>query len=455
MFSDKIKTLMGKGEDIQDEIIVGRKSYEEAANLLKQFLSIRENYSTEEEMEEVNKLKNDCMKGVKGAKNQLISYLIKTLKKYKFEIEDMTLEETAEKIYKDSWGLSVIEDIYNDQEVDEIEINGINNIYSIRRGKEFQEAVKFDSEKQLLDLITRLFCDYCEVNQGNSKGRTVRADGTRVLATVPPFTSVITVTLRKHNTFRYSKEALNKVGTMEPRIYDMLALFNKGLLNILYSGPTNSGKSSQLRYFFRYSPPNIRTVLLEPRHELKLQEHYPDWNIIEFQEVPKQGLNLLKAFETALQVTPTRIVTGEILGGQEGPEAIKSSRRGHTGNASTLHTEAIEDAMEEIANILVEEGQSKNITMEQALRRACRAFDVVVQLHVPPGSGVKKVIAIGEPVYMDEQVKVINYVEWVPGDENYLQGCWKYENPLSERLIKKLQRNGIPLSRLKEAGLVW
>lgn len=455
MLGDKFKNLLGKKDEFLDEIIVGRKGYEEAAALLKQFLAIRENYSSEEEMEEVNKLKNDCMRGVKEAKKRLISYLIETLKRYKFEIKNMTLEEAAEKIYKESWGLSVIEDIYHDPEVDEIEINGINNIYSIRRGKENREPVKFDSEKQLLDLLTRLFCDYCEVNQGNPVGRTVRADGTRVLATVPPFTSFITVTLRKHNTFQYSKENLTQVGTMEPRIYDMLALFNEGLLNILYSGPTNAGKTSQLRYFARYSPPNIRTVLLEPRHELKLQEHYPDWNIIEFQEVPKLGLNLLIAFETALQVTPTRIITGEILGGKEGPEAIKSGRRGHTGNLSTLHTESIEDAMEEIANILVEEGPSKTITMDQALRRACRAFDVVVQIHVPPRSGVKKVIAIGEPVYVDGQVKVINYVEWVPGEEDYLQGYWKYENPLSERLIKKLQRNGISLSRLKEAGLVW
>ncbi|ABO49489.1 type II secretion system protein E [Desulforamulus reducens MI-1] len=446
--------LTKKQEQIT-EINVGLVSYEKAKDLIRQFIATPEHYENDNEKAKVKKLELESMKGEKKAKQELIDYLVETMIRYKFEIEGMILHEAAIEIYKETWGLGIIEDIYHDPEVDEVEVNGIHNIYSIRRGRYCRENVIFNSEQELMALMGRIFVDYCAVNEGNPVGRTVRVDGTRVLATVPPFTNTITLTMRKHNTFIYSKDTLTQVGTLDPRIYDALALFNRGLLNILYSGPTNGGKTTMLRHFFRYSPPDIRTVLLEPRHELKLQENYPEWNIIEFQELPQQRLTLLQAFETALQVTPVRIITGEILGGREGPEAIKSGNRGHTGNLSTIHAETVEDAILELTNILVEEGRSQSITKEQAMERVCRAFDVIVQIFVPPQSGVKKVVAVGEPKFVDGTVKVINYFEWQPSEEDFLKGYWQYPNPLSERLIKKLHRNGVPAEELKRVGLIW
>lgn len=447
--------FLSKKQEQIIEINVGQVPYEKAQDLIRQFIATPEHYENDEEKVKVKKLELDSMKGEKGAKSELIDYLVKTMFSYKFEVEGMTLQEAAAKIYKETWGLGAIEDIYHDPEVDEVEINGTQNIYSLRRGRPCRENVRFASEQELIALIGRIFIDYCAVNEGNPVGRTVRSDGTRVLATVPPFTNTITLTMRKHNTFTYSKETLNQVGTMEPRTYDILAEFNRGLLNILYSGPTNGGKTTMLRYFFKYSPPDIRTVLLEPRHELKLQENYPEWNIIEFQELPRQRLFLLQAFETALQVTPVRIITGEILGGREGPEAIKSGCRGHTGNLSTIHAETVEDAILELTNILVEEGRSQTITREQAMERVCRAFDIIVQIFVPPQTGVKKIVAVGEPKFVDGGVKVINYIEWVPSEEDFLKGYWRYPNPLSDRLIKKLHRNGIAIEGLKRAGIIW
>ncbi|WP_449241477.1 ATPase, T2SS/T4P/T4SS family [Desulfoscipio gibsoniae] len=444
-----------KGSSIAQEskITIGRIPYGEALSYVRDFLAERDHYTSEDELKQFETLKYECMRGVAERIPELINYIINVLTRYGIEVKGMSLQEAALNIYKDTWGLSVIEDIYNDPEVDEVEVNGINNIYSIKRGKSCRETVAFLNEEDLMAVIKRIFVDFGDVNEGRPVARTVRADGTRVLATVPRFTSTITLTLRKHKTFVYSKKTLEEVGTMEDRIYDMLALFNRGLVNILYSGPTNGGKTSMLRHFFRYSPPNIRTILLEPRHELCLQENYPDWNIVEFQELPQLNLYLKHAFETALQMTPVRIITGEILGDKEGPESIKSGTRGHSGNLTTLHTGSIKNSIKELTNILVEHGQ-QNVTREQAMERVCDAFDIIVQIYVSPTSGVKKVIAVGEPRFVNGDVEVINYVEWVPLDNDYLTGYWKYENPFSERLVTKLHRNGISIVELKRAGWI-
>lgn len=376
------------------------------------------------------------------------------LVKYNIDVDGMPPEKVAWEIYKTSWGQGPIEEIYNAHDSDEVEVVDENTVYTIRHGKYKKEDIGFNNREELWAVIKRQFGEIGDLTLSSPQVRTIRADGTRVFATSEPFTSSLTLTSRKHNTFKYSRESLEEVGTMEARIYDMLATFNRGLLNILYSGSTNTGKTSMLRHFFGYRTPDIRTVTIEPRFELKLKEHYPGWNIIEFQEVPQARLTMLDAFKAALQITPVSIIVGEILG-EEVPEAVKASLRGHSGNLSTFHAENIIETLDGLAMCLVEEGHSQQMNMDLALRRVSKAYDVIVGLFSPPTSGIKKVVHIAEPFYSNGEIQLNNLVVWEPDEEDYLKGKWIYPNPLSEKLVKKLHRNGISINELKERNLVW
>jgi pilus assembly protein CpaF len=424
-----------------------------ATNTIRELLSHPELFA-EEEREKIARLQKECTSGDRTSINEMCKLVANYLVQYNIDVDGMTPEEVAWDIYKSSWGQGPIEDIYNAHDSDEVEVVDENTVYTIRHGKYKKENVRFNNREELWAVIKRQIGEIGDLTLSSPQVRTIRADGTRVFATSEPFTSSLTLTSRKHNTFKYSRESLEEVGTMETRIYDMLAIFNRGLLNILYSGSTNTGKTSMLRHFFGYRSPDIRTVTIEPRFELKLKENYPGWNIIEFQEVPQARLTMLDAFKAALQITPVSIIVGEILG-EEVPEAVKASLRGHSGNLSTFHAENIIETLDGLAMCLVEEGHSQQMNMDLALRRVSKAYDVIVNLFSPPTSGIKKVVHIAEPFYSNGEIQLNDLVVWEPDEEDYLKGKWIYPNPISEKLVKKLHRNGISINELKERNLVW
>jgi pilus assembly protein CpaF len=78
----------------------------------------------------------DTMAGVPGIKHQLQFAILDLFNQYGIEIEGMTPEEAAYEIYKSSWGLGPIEELYDDPSINEIRVNGpdqvIVNQYIIR-----------------------------------------------------------------------------------------------------------------------------------------------------------------------------------------------------------------------------------------------------------------------------------------------------------------------------------
>lgn len=436
----------------EPEFRVGEKTLEEATALVRSLLSEPEIWS-EEERARIASLQKESKRGNAAAADDLRRLIAGLLDRFGVAVPGMDSRGVAWEIYKCSWGLDVLEELYLDPGVDEIEVNDYGEIFTIRRGRHVRENVRFASFEAYYAVIKRLFGELGDLTASTPRVRTERA-GARILATGPPFSSTYTLTIRKHGTFVYSRESLKAAGTMEDRIYDCLVLFNRGLLNMVYVGPTNAGKTSVLRHFFGFSPPDIRTVVIEPRFELNLRRNYPGRNIVEFQEVPGR-LTMLDAFETTLQITPTRIVVGEILGGREAHEAVKAGVRGHTGNLTTFHAEDAMEALEGIAAVLAEEGRSQRIDLDIIRRRVAKAFDVVVTIASPPNSGVKKVVQVAEPSYREGDFELRELARWEPaGEEDFLEGRWAYPNPISERLARKLFRNGIPYREMREACLL-
>lgn len=433
------------------DIKVGKKTLEEVTDIIRNLLAEPELY-TEQEKYEITRLEERCSRGCRKSIESLCNYIAGLLVKYGIHVEEKSPEEVAREIYRYTWGLGPVEDIYNDPEVDDVEIIGTDTVFTIRRGKYCCENIKFKDLQELYSLIKRQF-DMGDLTTASPRLRTVREDGTRVYATAPPFTGEYTLTFRKHKTFVYSKKNLKKAGTIEDRTYDYLKIFNKGLLNIIYVGATTTGKTSMLRYFYRYSDPDIRTMVFEPRFELRLRENYPGRNIVEFQEVPGAGITLLEAFDSALQMTATRMIVGEILG-KETPEAIKASLRGHTGNLTTFHAVSIIEALMGLAMCLIEEGRSQQIYEDLAIRRVVKAFDLVVHIFSPPNSGIKKVVSISEPGYEDGKIVLNELVKWQADEDNYMSGEWIYPSSLSSSTKEKLFQNGISWQEMREAGLV-
>ena len=433
------------------EIEVGEVAYEEALKKIRNVFS-EPGILPQEAHNRISRLQIDAMRGIRGAAEELSGVIKEYLEMFKITVTDMSLDEAAHKIYTCTWGLGVIEEVYNQPDVDEVEVIGPDTVYTIRRGKYFRENITFKSEEELFNMIKRLLrSDRVDLSEHTPVARSVREDGTRVVATGPPVTNELTLTLRKHGTYLLTKENLLENGTMDEQTYEKLALFTEAGLNIVYSGPVNSGKTSDIRRFFRYCQPELRTLVIEPDRELRLREHYPGWNIIELVEQKKVGADIQFLIETALQLTPVRVVIGEILSFKELNGAIKAGLRGQSGNISSFHSKSTLQALHNLALIFVGEGGAR-IETDVAMRWIVQAFDVIVQLWTLPKLGIKKVVHVATP-YFDKNgaVQLYDIVTWEGSEEGYHIGKWIH-HPLPEPLKKKMYENGVPLSRIRELG---
>ncbi|SFR12614.1 ATPase, T2SS/T4P/T4SS family [Desulfoscipio geothermicus] len=443
--------LIKKTKETKDyEIRVGEKSLPEAMKIIRNLLS-EPSIQTQEEIIKTNELEKCCMGGCRDSRRALKEKIIDFLKKYEIIVPDMTPDDVAEHICRYTWGLGPIEEIYNDPTVDEVQIIGTDIVYSIRRGIYTKENITFPSQEDLFQLIKRLIrSTRGDLTERNPIIRTVRAfDGSRVTITGPPVTKKYTVSIRKHGTFLISRENLIKNGTMDGLTYDKLALSSRGRLNILISGPVNSGKTTLIRELFGHGKPELRAVVIEVDSELRLLEHYPGWNIIELEEQKGIGISMDTLFETTLQISPVRIIFGEILGITELRGAIKSGIRGQTGNFSTYHSRDIRQALYNMALTYAEESRSSVMTIEMALRWVIQAFDIIIQMYTDPERGVKKVEHIAEP-YIDEKgnLQLNDIVVWHGSQDDYCKGHWEHY-PITASIKNKLQRNGIPIKEIE------
>lgn len=444
------KLELFKSKKREYKIIVGERNLPDAITIVRNLLS-ETSIISEDEIARTNALEKKCMEGCRDSRQKLKDKIISTLEKYQISVPEMSAEVVADHICCYTWGLGPVEHLYNDPTVDEVQIIGPQIVYSIRKGVYTREDISFTSEDELFQLIKRLIrSTKGDLTERNPIIRTVRpGDGSRVTITGPPATKEYTVSMRKHDTFLISRQALIQNGTMDAKTYDKLSLFSLGRLNMLISGPVNAGKTTLIRELFGHGQPELRAVSIEPDSELRLLEHYPGWNIIELEEQRKIGVSTDALFELALQLSPVRIIFGEILGITELRGAIRAGVRGQTGNFSTYHSKDIRQAIFNMALTYAEESHSSVMTIEMALRWVVQAFDVIIQINTDPHRGIKKVVHVAAP-YVDENgsLQLHEIVRWHGSRKDYYQGHWEHFD-LHESIIEKLHRNGTPFEAIE------
>lgn len=385
-----------------------------------------------------------------GARETIVRMVMGLLRERGASVEGMSLEEAAEAIFRRLWGLDVLQDAYDDPTVDEIRVNSPTHVFVQRKGKNERLDVRFQDDEHVLNVIQRLLIhDRVSVSRQNPRVESMLQDGTRVTATIPPFSQRPTLVLRKHNTFLPTRENLIAAGTVNDRVMDLLEVAVRGRANILISGGTGTGKTSLLRGLVGYLDPRLRIVTLETDRELLLSQFYPDRDIVELEEHRELDppITMKSAFRTILRYTPDVILVGEARGAGEAVEMLQACLRGHDASMGTIHTDSPEGAVEGLAEMILEEG--KNLPIEIVRRQIARAFDLIVQMYADTArTGIKKVERITELWVEDGQVRFQDLCIWVPSGDDYTVGDWEFPALPSERLIRKLTKHGAPVHRL-------
>lgn len=445
-----INTLKKNFEDIP-KINLNDEVYLEAEKM------VRDKIISGKKEIDANNYDEMLMKCILGDIRSIIQ-IKELIKKYLIEVNKYTEEQIkifTENIYVYNFGLSVIDDLVKDETINEIWVNGANQIWIEKNGVKKRLDRKFRNDEEVLRVMSQMLqYDKKQINKSNPAVESKLLDGSRITFTIPPVSSYPCMNIRKFKAFDVTEENILKTKTIDKRQLEKLKLLIKGRSNILIIGETGSGKTSFLKLLYDYVNPNLRIGTIESNFELKLAEKFPNRNIFEYEEHQELGVTLGDLFKLCLRSSPDIIFLGEARGSQEAEALINSMRRGHPGSIGTIHTNNAETAIDDLVEMILEDGEKKRDPM-LVKNRVVNAVDIIIQIH-KFGNGKRKIARITEVVPMAESEYTGKYKlndiceydeikdEFI--DKGFIEG---------DSLKKKMKFFGVSQEEIKDYEIKW
>ncbi len=312
-------------------------------------------------------------------------------------------EELAKLVIHNIVGLSRLDYLLKDDDLEELMINGTNKpvfVYDRKYGL-CKTNIVFDYEEELLALIEKT-ASYVKSPIGPDKPLLDARlpDGSRVNATVPPATPLgPTMTIRKFGTRPLTITELIHKGTLSPVLAGFLWMAVEGMdihpLNILIAGGTGSGKTTTMNALSVFIPPSKRLITIEDTLELNL---YDRENWVQLESRPglyQDPLTINDLLKNSLRMRPDRILVGEVRG-EEAETMFIAMDVGHQGVMSTLHANNAKECVLRL--------QSDPMNIPPAM---FSLLDLIIMQHrmMLPNQGlVRRITEVSEVSLMDNKV---------------------------------------------------
>ncbi len=297
-------------------------------------------------------------------------------------------------------GLGPLETLIRDPEVQDVLVNGPDDVYVERSGVLHRTDVRFRDAAHLRQVIDRIVAAVGRrVDEASPMVDARLADGSRVNVILPPLAlGGPAISIRKFGRDPLGADDLLDGGAFTDEMQRYLAAAVGARLNVLISGGTGSGKTTLLNALSDYIPPTERILTIEDSAELRLRQ--PHVVTLESRPPNLEGrgeVQLSDLVKNSLRMRPDRIIVGEARGA-EVMDMLQAMNTGHPGSMSTVHANNPRDALSRI-EVMASMGTSG--FSEQAVRRLiASAVDVVVQL-ARFSDGSRRIVSISEMVGMD------------------------------------------------------
>jgi pilus assembly protein CpaF len=263
------------------------------------------------------------------------------------------------------FGLRQIQKLQDDASIEEIMINGLNDIFVKRRFSDGVERVpvQFSHRNELRSVIEKLLEGTGRrIDRSSPIVDTRLADGSRVNIVIEPLSlQGPIITIRKFPERPISADDLLNHGTINQEMYEFLQLMVQKKQNIVVSGSTAAGKTttlSALLDFMNGGDEGDRVVLIEQIAEIKLPERVKNKVHLETRPPNVEGkgeYSIRDLLKNALRMRPDRIIIGEIRGG-EAFDLLQALNTGHDGSFTTLHANSAHDALLRLESMVLMSG---------------------------------------------------------------------------------------------------
>lgn len=345
-------------------------------------------------------------------------------------------------------GYGPLEPLLHDHTVNDILVNGYDQIFVERKGKLERSSIRFNDNAHLLKIIEKIASGVGRrVDESSPMVDARLPDGSRVNAIIPPLAlDGPSLSIRKFARDPIRVQNLIQFGSITQETAMVLEAMVQSRLNILISGGTGTGKTTFLNVLSSFIPNDERIVTIEDSAELQLQQEH----IVRLETRPAnlEGMGEITQrdlVKNALRMRPDRIILGEVRSG-EALDMLQAMNTGHDGSLATIHANSPRDALIRLETMVSMAGL--NIPDKALRHQVSSALDVVIQI-ARLSDGSRKMMGLHEIIGMEGDVitmqEIFAYELMGLDEERRVKGRF-VTTGIRPKFMKRLEAMGINLS---------
>jgi pilus assembly protein CpaF len=334
---------------------------------------------------------------------QLADIVGELLVEAKLHLNRSELQALVTTLLDDMLGLGPIEPLLADEGINDIMVNGPQQVYVERRGKLELTDIKFRDNAHVMNVATRIVSRVGRrVDESSPLVDARLPDGSRVNIIIPPLAiDGPSISIRKFSKKSITLDTMVEQQNISAAMGAVLKIASRCRLNILISGGTGSGKTTLLNALSRQIDTGERVVTIEDAAELQLQQPH----VVRLETRPSnlegQGeITMRDLVKNALRMRPDRIILGEIRGA-EAIDMLQAMNTGHDGSMCTIHANRPREALTRLENMVGMAGI--NLPSKAVRTQIAAAVNMIVQIS-RMRDGVRRITQISEVVGMEGDV---------------------------------------------------
>jgi len=309
----------------------------------------------------------------------------------------------VQELYDEVMGLGPLEPLLKDDSVNDILVNGPQQIFVERAGKLTLTDITFKDERHLLRIIDKIVSAVGRrVDESNPYVDARLADGSRFNAMVPPVAvDGSLVSIRKFKKEKLAIDDLVRFGAFTEEMAAYLQAAVSTRLNVIVSGGTGSGKTTTLNALSSFIDNSERILTIEDTAELQLQQLHVGRMESRPPNVEGKGaVTQRDCLRNALRMRPDRIIVGETRG-EEVIDMLQAMNTGHDGSMTTIHANSARDGISRLENMVAMAGIEMPIKAVRS--QIAAAVNLIVQAsRLQDGS--RRMVSITEITGMEGDV---------------------------------------------------
>ena len=306
----------------------------------------------------------------------------------------------AEAVVDEIEGYGPLRELMEDDGINDILVNGPENVWVERAGILEKTAKRFIDNIQLTEIAKRMVAKVGRrIDDSRPLVDSRLPDGSRLNVVIAPIAlDGTSISIRKFSKSKKSLQELVNFGSMTLEMANFLIIAARSRINIIVSGGTGSGKTTLLNALSSYISPTERILTLEDTAELKLDQPHVLRLETRLAGVEHTGeVTMQDLVINALRMRPERIIVGECRGA-EAFQMLQAMNTGHDGSMSTLHANTPRDATSRLESMIMM--SSAQLPLEAIRRNIASAVNLIIQVS-RLNDGSRKVMNITELMGME------------------------------------------------------